>query len=78
MVNCGQAHMPWVISKIDEAIYRVNPARVAASYEAITDLNKVLGSEHGGIIVGFAHVQPDDLSSFKSCGQQNSCRSINL
>ena len=32
MVNGDQAHMPWVISKIDEAIYRVNPARVTASF----------------------------------------------
>jgi hypothetical protein len=53
MVNADQAHMPWVIGKIDEAIYRVDPAPIAASYEAITDLNKVLGSEHSSIINDF-------------------------
>lgn len=61
MVNADQAHMPWVISKIDEAIYRVNPARIAASFEAITNLNKVLGSELSSIIVGFFAPAPGRL-----------------
>jgi hypothetical protein len=42
-----------VVGKIDEAIYRIDSARVAASDEAIADLSKVLGSEHSSIIVGF-------------------------
>jgi hypothetical protein len=61
MVNADQAHMPWVISKIDEAVYCVNPSRIAASFEAITNLNKVLGSEHTSIIVGFFAPAPRRL-----------------
>ena len=62
--------MPWVISKIDEAIYDVHPAHIAASYEAITDLNKVLGSEHSSIIVDFFAPHLFELLSFSSCGHR--------
>ena len=72
MINADQAHMPWVISKINEAIYRVNPARIAAPFEAITNLHKVLGSEHSSIIVGFFAPALFELLSFSSCGHRDS------
>ena len=45
--------MPWMISKIDEALNGVHLAHMAASLEAITHLYRVSGSEHSDIIVGF-------------------------
>ena len=45
--------MPWMISKINEALYGIHPAHKTASLEAITHLYRVPGSEHIDIIVGF-------------------------
>jgi hypothetical protein len=53
MVNGNQAHMPWMISKINEALYGIHSAHKAASLEAITHLYRVPDSEHIDIIVGF-------------------------
>jgi len=53
MVNGNQAHMPWMISKINEALYGIHSAHKAASLETITHLYRVPDSEHIDIIVGF-------------------------
>ena len=64
MVNGDHAHMPWVISKVDEALYGEHPAHRATSFEAITHLNIVLGSEHSSIIAGYAARALRDLLPF--------------
>jgi hypothetical protein len=61
MVNGDQAHMPWMISKINEALYGIHSAHKAASLEAITHLYRVPGSEHNDIIVGFFAHAPGRL-----------------
>jgi hypothetical protein len=53
MVNVDHPHMPWVVSKIDEALDGEHPARRTPSSEAITDLNMMLDSEHSSIIAGY-------------------------
>ena len=61
--------MPWMISKIDEALNGVYRAHLAASLEAITHLYRASGSEHGDIIEDFiarASVRPVALQPLGS------------
>jgi hypothetical protein len=74
MVHVDHAHMPWVISKIDEALHGEYPAHRAKPLEAVTDLNRVFSSKHSSIIAGYAGRAPSDLLPFGSCSERDRSR----